>query len=136
MQHVVRDDHAVAGSEAFRYPLGEVQIFLNQDQGVGAVCLCFFNLFCDVGCILIGTVVHLRIEPGQVLCRILRIPSQKLFNLVFAEGVCIGSLLGVRTAAVIDAGTQLCAGRAGQPSVACGGGKVCVLRHRLILPPL
>ena len=122
MQYIVRDDYAVAGSEAFRYPLGEVQLFLNQGQRVGAVCLCFFNLLCDVGCILIGTVVHLRIEPGQVLCRIFRIPSQKLLHFVFAEGMCIGSLLGVRTAAVIDAGTQPCTGRAGEPSVASGGG--------------
>lgn len=100
------------------------------------MCLCFFNLLSNVGCILISTVVHLRIELGQVLSRILRIPSQKLLHLVFAEGVCIGSLLGVRTAAVIDAGTQLCTGWTGEPSVACGGGKVCVLRHRLILPLL
>ena len=29
MQHIVRDDHAVASSEAFRYPLGEVQLFFD-----------------------------------------------------------------------------------------------------------
>ena len=104
VQHIVCDDHAVAGSEALRHPFGEIQLFLNQDQRIPAVLLCLLDLLDHIGAVLICAFIHLTVKVGQVLGRICRASSQIFLNLVLAKGMCVRALLGVRTSAVHDAG--------------------------------
>ena len=67
--------------------------------------LCVVYLLHNIGSVFIGAVSHFRIKVGKVLSWIVGISSEKFLDLVFTEGMCIGSLLGVWTAAVVDAGT-------------------------------
>ena len=121
VKHLICNDQTVAGSESFRYPSGKIQSLLNEDFRIFAVFSGFLKLLHNIGTIFVGTVGHFLIKVVQVFRRIRRIPSECCKHLVFAECMCIGSLLGVGAALVIRFRTEFCAGRAVQPPVACGG---------------
>lgn len=55
-----------------------------------------------IGCVLICAVIHLCVEVGEVFRGIVWISSQELLYLIFTEGVCIGTLLGVGASTVVD----------------------------------
>ena len=63
----VRDQDGVGSAEALFDPAGEVHPLLNQDDRVSAGFLGSLYQFKDVGGIAGGAVVHLLIEPGEVL---------------------------------------------------------------------
>ena len=70
LQDAIRDDDTICRPEATLHPAGEVYALLNEHRGIGAVLLCRFDLLKDIGSIAGGAIIHFRVVPGQVFCRV------------------------------------------------------------------
>ena len=135
VQQVIRDDHAVAGSEAVLHPLGEIQRLLHADQRVLAQRLGRFDLLHHEVPVALSGLLHLRVVPGQILSRIAARSPQRLLHQILAQLMGVGALLGIRTALVLFLGTELRAGRTLEPSFAGRRGEVSVFSHCRCPPP-
>jgi hypothetical protein len=101
LQISVRDEDTVRGAKARLDPSGEVHALLNQDDRVSAGLPGLLHMFQYVGGITGGAVVHLLIEPGEVLGQVLGFHAQCLAELVLAKRVSIGALCGVIASLVV-----------------------------------
>ena len=135
VQQVIRDDHAVAGSEAVLHPLGEIQRLLHADQRVLAQRLGRFDLLHHEVPVALSGLLHLRVVPGQILSRIAARSPQRLLHQILTQLMGVGALLGVWTALVLFLGAEPRAGRALEPPFAGRRGEVSVFSHCRCPPP-
>ena len=109
--HAVCKDNAIGSTEAFRHPLGEADSLLDENICIGTGLLDFAVLFHNESSIAFGTILHFLVVVIEVLCRVRRIPAQRLFYEISTKCMCIGALHCIWTCLVWILFTQQNAGR-------------------------
>ena len=117
VHRAVRNQDGVGSAEALFHPAREVHPLLDQDDRVRAGFFGGRYQFKDVGGIAGGAVIHLLVEPGEVLGGVLGLHAQRLPELVLAERVGVSALSGVVAAFVGVALTEPCRWRTVEPAV-------------------
>ena len=104
----VSNDDAVAGAEALLDILGVVESLLDQDHGVRAGLLGFFNQLHHEGHIAVGAFLHFGVVPSEGFGRVICLHAECLPELVLTEGVGVGALGCEIAALVVVALTEPC----------------------------
>ena len=91
----VRDKDGIRCAESILDPAREVHPLLDEHHRVGAGLLGGLQQLKDICGISGSTVVHLLIEPGQVLSRVGGLHAQRLPELVLTKRMSVGALGGI-----------------------------------------